>query len=128
MIAFQIHAEEGFQQEPIHPTSGTGVPRPTATTDVGRDGIDVGGDHVGFDFVGGDLVGRGTVVDRVEESKQVPGSVGISHQRKAHGGPNGAMSVLAAIFAHAGEIAFDVARIEGGLIERGIEQLDQPGG
>ena len=30
------------------------------------------------------------------------------------------MSVLAAIFAHAGEIAFDIARIEGGVVERGI--------
>ncbi len=31
------------------------------------------------------------------------------------------MSVLATIFAHAGEIALDIARIDGGLIERGIE-------
>ena len=56
LIAFQIHAEQGFEQEPIHPTRGTGVPRPTATTDVGRDGIDVRGDNIGLDFVGGDLV------------------------------------------------------------------------
>jgi hypothetical protein len=86
-----------------------------------RDTIDVGGHDVRLNLIGCDLAGSGAMVDRIQEIEQFPGSGGITHQRKGHRGPNGAMSVLAAVFAHAGEIAFDVARIKGGLIEWGIE-------
>ena len=37
------------------------------------------------------------------------------------------MGVLAAILAHARDVAFDVARVQRGLVERRIEQLDQAG-
>ncbi len=63
------------------------------------------------------------MVDGIEQGEELPSPVGISHLRKGHGGPDGAMSVLAPVFAHAGEIALDVARIEGGEVKRGIEEL-----
>jgi len=37
----------------------------------------------------------------------------ITQERKRHDGPNSAVSILAAIFAHAWYIAFDITRIEG---------------
>ena len=36
------------------------------------------------------------------------------------------MSVLAAILAHAGDVALDVARVEVRLVKRRIEKLDEP--
>ncbi len=39
----------------------------------------------------------------------------------------GGMGVLAAILAHAGDVAFDVTGIECRLVERRIEELDEPG-
>jgi len=64
---------------------------------------------------------------RIEQGEQVPGPVGFAQEGKRHSGPDGAMSILAAILAHAREVAFDVTGIEGGMVERGIEELDQPG-
>ena len=72
LIAFPIYTEQSFEQEPIHPTGGTGVPGPTTAAGVGRDGIDIRGDDVGFDFVGRDLGGGGAVVDGIEQSEQFP--------------------------------------------------------
>ena len=51
----------------------------------------------------------------------------VAHGGEGHDGPDGGVGVLAAVFAHAGDIAFDVAGIEVRLVERRIEQLDQAG-
>jgi hypothetical protein len=63
LIAFEIHAQQGFNQQPIHPVGGTGIPGPTAATDVRRDRIDIGGDDVRLDFVVGNLLGRPAVMN-----------------------------------------------------------------
>ncbi len=41
-------------------------------------------------------------------------------------GPDRAMGVLAAVFAHARHVAADIAGVQLGIVEGRIEQLDQP--
>ena len=112
MITFQVHAEQGFNQQPIHPAGGTGIPGPTAASDVRRDGIDIGGDDVRFDFISGNLGGRRAVMNGIEQREEFPRAVVVAHERKGHGGPERAVGVLAAVLAHAGNVTFDVSRIE----------------
>src|SRR6185312_4156512 len=47
--------------------------------------------------------------------------------REGHRGPDRGVGVLAAVLAHAGQVALDVAGVERGLVERRIEQLHQAG-
>ena len=98
-------------------------PRPVC----GGDGVDVGRHHVRLDPVSGDRLGRGAVGDGVDQREQLPRPLGIAHRGEGHDGPDGAVGVLAAIFAHAGDVALDVAGVEVRLVERRIEELDQPG-
>src|SRR6185437_16687970 len=50
-IALQAQPENTLDARPLHPSSGTGVPRPAAASGMGRVGIDIGGDDVGFHLV-----------------------------------------------------------------------------
>src|SRR2546430_13724917 len=63
----------------------------------------------------------------IEQSEKLPGAFVLSHEREGHRSPNGAVSVLAAILAHTGNVAFDVAGIERRFIKGGIEKLDEFG-
>lgn len=49
--AFEMDAEEGFEDEAIGPAGGACVPSPAAATGVWRDCVDVGGDDIGLDAV-----------------------------------------------------------------------------
>ena len=91
----------------------------------GAHGIDIGGNDVRLDFVGGDLLGGRAVMDGIEQSEKFPRAFVLSHEREGHRGPNGAVSVLAAILAHAGDVAFDVAGIERRFVKGRIEKLNE---
>ena len=52
LVHFQAQAQQGFDDEAVHPAGRAGVPGPAAAAGVGRQGIDVGGDDIGLHFVG----------------------------------------------------------------------------
>jgi len=100
MITFEVHAQQGFNQQPIHPAGGAGIPGPATLARVRREGIDIGGDNVRLDFVGGDLFGSPGVMNGIEHLKELPSAVIFAHERKDHRGPDRAVCVLASVFAH----------------------------
>ena len=52
------------------------------------------------------------VVGRVDHGEQLPGAPTVAQGREGHGRPDGAVGVLAAVLAHAGHVALDVAGFE----------------
>ena len=64
------------------------------------------------------------MVDWVDDIEQFPGALAIAQFGEGHGCPDGGVGVLAAVFAHARYITFDIAGVHGGFIEGWIEQLD----
>ena len=87
---------------------------------------ELSGDDVRFDLVGLDR-------RRVEPwlmglmRPAVPRHGRVAHGGERHGGPHGGVRVLAAVLPHARDVALDVARLQVGLVERRIEELDKPG-
>ena len=65
------------------------------------------------------------VVGRVDQGGQFPGAPAVAQGREGHGRPDGGVGVLAAVLAHAGHVALDVAGVQLRLVEGRIEQLDQ---
>ena len=88
-------------------------------------GIDIGGNNVRFHFVGGDLFGGPAMLYGIEQSEKFPRAFALSHERESHRSPNGALSVLAAILAHTGNVAFDVTGIERRFVKGRIEKLNE---
>ena len=85
--------------------------------------VDVGGDTVRFDFVF-EYVGEGlSAVNGVDERVEEVSHVGASLLELCHDIPHGSVRVLTAIFANAFGILHDVARIIGGMLEGGREEL-----
>jgi hypothetical protein len=93
----------------------------------GVDAVDIGGDDVGLDLVGGDVGGGAAVVDRVDQVEQFPGAGAVAQVSEGHGRPDGGVGVLAAVLAHAGDVALDVAGLQRGLVEGRVQELDQAG-
>src|SRR5665811_206634 len=62
LISREVHAQQSFDEQPIHPTSRASIPSPSATARVRRDRIDVRSDDIRLNFVGGDLFGSPTVM------------------------------------------------------------------
>ncbi|MNH21997.1 hypothetical protein D3C79_818360 [compost metagenome] len=90
---------------------------------MGGDGIDIGGHHIGFDLVGFDQPAS-TLAHRVDQAQQFPGLGGIAQAGIGHARPDGRVGVLAAIFAHAGQVALDVAGVQVAVVEGWVEQCD----
>ena len=65
------------------------------------------------------------MVHRVDHVQQLPRAFAIAERGERHRGPDRAVRVLAAVLAHAGHVAADVAGVRPALVERRIEQLDQ---
>src|SRR5207237_8396724 len=61
----------------------------------------------------------------IEQSEKFPRAFTLSHERESHRSPNGAVSVLAAILAHIGNLAFDVTGIERRFVKGRIEKLNE---
>ena len=90
-----------------------------------RHGVDIGRDDVGFHLVRHNRLGGLAMVHGVDHGQKLPGALGIALGREGHGRPDRSVGILAAVFAHAGDVAFDVAGILGRLVEGRIEQLDE---
>ena len=65
------------------------------------------------------------MVDRVDQVPEFQGAVAVTLQRRRQHDPGGGMGVLTAVLADARHISFDVARLQGALVERRVEELDQ---
>ncbi|MNF95896.1 hypothetical protein D3C84_786660 [compost metagenome] len=88
--------------------------------------VDIGRQHIGLDLVG--LYGVGeAMADRIDHVEQLPGPSAVAHFGEGHTRPDRGMGVLAAIFAHAGDIALDVARVGQRAVEGRCKQQDQAG-
>src|SRR5512146_680976 len=125
-LTAQAKAEHPFQTGPIEPAGRTAVPGPSSAPDVGGLGIHVAGDHVGLDFVALDVRSRGNAMDRIQEAEQLAGLVSITKRRERQHGPDGRMSVLAAVFANTRDIAFDIPGILRHPVEGWRQQAYQP--
>ncbi|MNM49875.1 hypothetical protein D3C81_608920 [compost metagenome] len=90
---------------------------------MGGDGIDIGGHHVGLDLVRVDQPAA-TLAHRVDQSQQFPGLGSIAQVGIGHARPDGCVRVLPAIFAHARQVALDVAGVEVAVVEGWVEQFD----
>ena len=66
------------------------------------------------------------MVHRVDHVHQLPCALAVAERGERHRRPDRGVRVLAAVLAHAGHVAADVARVRPALVERRIEQLDQP--
>ena len=76
-----------------------------------RLGIDIGGDDIGLDLVPVNTGAGARVIDRVQEREKFAGLVAIAERGEGEDGPDRRMGVLAAVFADAGRVSFDVARV-----------------
>ena len=124
-VGLDVDAEEVFDIELVEPGGGTGIPAPAAFAFVAGGGIDVGGEDVGFEFIAGGGCGGSGAVNGVEQAAKFPSVVDLAELGAGHGHPDGGMGVLGAIFADAGDVAFDVAGIPGGGVEGGGEEPDE---
>ena len=61
--------------------------------------------------------------DRVDQPEQFPGALAITSRGERHHGPYGGVGVLPAIFAHAGDVALDVAGVQSRMVKGRIEEL-----
>ncbi len=52
------------------------------------------------------------MVNGVEEIEKFPGAVRVAEFGEGHRGPDGGVGVLSAVFAHTGNVTFDVAGVE----------------
>src|SRR5205085_9142697 len=124
-IALQFETQDVFQRGSVHPSRRTCVPGPPATAGVRRHGVNVGGGDVGLDFVFVQTGARRSVIDRIQQSEQFARAIAVAEHRECNHRPKRRVRVLSAVFAHAWDVAFDVAGIQLALIERGSEQTNQ---
>src|SRR5437773_10826766 len=74
-IAAQPEAEDVLERGAIHPARRTRVPGPAAASGVRWHGIDVAHRNVRFDFVLVHARARRSVIDRIQQAKQLPGPI-----------------------------------------------------
>src|SRR6266480_4588600 len=89
----------------------------TAAPGMRRNCIDIAHGDVWLDFVFVQPGARRRMVDWVQQSEKFARAIAVAQHRKRNHRPQSRVSVLAAVLAHAGHIAFDVTRIEFALIE-----------
>src|SRR5438093_466193 len=123
-------APDAESQDPLdagamHPAGGARVPGPAATAHVRWFGVDIGRRHIGLHLVAVDAGARAGVVDGVQDREQLARLVALAERREREHGPEGRVRVLAAVLAHAREVATHVARITRRVIEGRREEEDQ---
>ena len=64
------------------------------------------------------------MINRIQQAEQFACQIAVAQHRKRNHRPKGGVRILAAVFAHARNIAFDVTRIQFALIEWRSEQND----
>src|SRR6185437_3204967 len=126
-VALLAETKDGFQPRAVQPRGRTGVPGPAAAAGQRAHRVHIGARDVGLDLVTRRRVCIIAVTDRVEEPEQLAGAVAVAQRGPGEDRPHRAVGVLAAILAHTGRVALDVARIlRIALIERRREQAREP--
>ena len=108
---WRFEAQQRFDDQPVQPARRSGVPGPAAAARVRRNRVDIRGDDIRLGLVGGDRFLGLRMVERVDQRQQLPGTAAVAQRGERHRRPHGGVRVLAAVLAHAGDIALDVARI-----------------
>ena len=114
----QPEPEDRLEARPVHPRGRAGVPGPAAAADVRRLGIDVGRDDVGLDLVALDAGRRRGRGRSGSASRRARRPVAVAEPREGHDRPDRGVGVLAAVLAHARQVALDVAGIARRPVER----------
>ena len=109
----QTESQDPLEAGPIHPPCGPGVPCPSAAADVRRFSINVGGDNVGLDFVPVYANAGARMIDGVQEREEFAGLIAIAEGGEREDGPDGRMGILSTVFPDAGQVPFDIARVQG---------------
>ena len=65
-------------------------------------------------------------MDRVQQRKQLSSLISVAKHRKRDHRPDGAMSILTAVFSNAGRIPLDVSEVERCAIKGRCEEQGQP--
>src|SRR5450432_793313 len=89
--ALQTEPEDPFEARPVHPSGRPGVPGPSATSDMGGRGIEVGAGDIGLDFVALNCIGRGCSVDGAQCREQLTGLVAVAEHSECNQRPDGGM-------------------------------------
>ena len=109
----QTEPQNPLDAGPIHPPCGPGVPRPSAAADVRRFGINIGGDDVGLDLVAVNASAGARMIDGVQEREEFAGLVAVAEGGEREDRPDRRMGILSTVFADAGQVPFDIARVQG---------------
>src|SRR4051794_6379055 len=114
-----LHAkpEYRFQNHTIHPSRGSGVPRPSAAPDVRGLRIHVRASDIWLDFISMNFARRLGVMNRIQHGQQLAGPIAVTLDRKRLRRPQRRMSILPAILADAWWIPLDVTGIFCRIVE-----------
>src|SRR5581483_10768984 len=122
----QTEPENPLNARAVHPPRGPGVPRPPAATDVRRLGVNVPRNYIGLDLITVNTGARAPMIDRIQQGKEFTRFVSVAEGREREHRPDRRVRVLAAVFAHAGQVPFDVPRVPGRAIEWRGKEKDKP--
>ncbi len=122
--AAALEPEDPFQSDPVHPAGRAGVPGPAAASPVRRVVVDVPRDRIGLGHVPLDLARRPRVVDGVEHVEELHRLVAAPEAREREDDPRRRVRVLASVLADPRDVALDVPRVEGRVIERRRQEQD----
>src|SRR5512134_2104299 len=116
--AAHTEPENPLDASPINPSRGPGVPCPAAAADMRRFGINISGDDIGLDLVAVNAGAAVGMIDRVQERKKFAGLVAVAERGESEDGPDRRVGILAAVFADAGQVSFDIARVRACTVKR----------
>ena len=91
-----------------------------------RFGINISSDDIRLDLVPVNAGAGVRVIDRVQEREKFAGLVAVAECREGEDGPDRRMSILAAVFADAGQVSFNIAWVGARLVKRRGEEEDEP--
>ena len=94
---------------------------------MGRNSVDIGGDHVGLDLIDGHLVRGLGMENRIQEIQETSRLVPLSGLGQGPDHPAGGVGVLAAVLADTSHVTLDVTGIPGRIDKRGRQEFDEAG-
>src|SRR4051812_41550609 len=123
--AAQTEPQDPLEAGPIHPPRCPGVPCPPAPADMWWFGINISGDDVGLDLVPVNASASARMVDGVQDCEELTGLVPVAECGERENGPDRGMGILTPVFADAGKVSFDVARVQVSAVEWRGEEEDE---
>lgn len=91
---------------------------------MGGNCIDISGNNLRLYFINRNPCFAFAMVHGIKKVKKFPCAFAISDFRKGHYRPDSCVRILPSIFAHSWCVAFDIARVESGLVKGRVEQLN----